>query len=323
MITRSLALLGGPGSGKTTYLGALVDALESERLPGISMSGAAIDTQPQQLLVDPLLNGRYFQQPSTDERLALPLRYALPDGDPQPFVLSVGDYDGEAIERLFNNRIDGWSDEWRVRAEASAFLLMLRPGAFEPLPLLGRAPRGEPPPARERERFGSSPSSVFGPGIVDAEIPARRVVRPDESIRIPIPTVVGLVELLQFIRHARNLAPGERPPLGELRVAVVLSAWDALDERWQARRPAEYARAHASLLVDFLASNFRADDMMMFGLSATGGDLRDEAHREHYLEHPGGYVTWADATGQVQTTSDLALPIRWALFGDAAMRHDP
>lgn len=324
MTTHSLALLGGPESGKTTYLGTLVDALESDRLPNITMSGAARDTRPQQLLVDPLLEGRYPQR-TKGERLSLelPLRYALPDGDPLDFVLAVGDYDGEELERLFNNRIEGWSAEWRARAEASALLLVLRPGVIEPLPLLGRAPRSEPPPARERERFGSSPRSVFGPGLADAEIPQRREIRPEESIRIPIPTVVGLIELLQFVRHARKLAPGERPPLGELRVAVVLSAWDALDDGWKRRPPAEYARAHASLLADFLMSNFRSDDVMLFGLSATGGDLNDAAHRERYRDNPGGIVTWADATGQVQTTSDIALPIRWALFGDAAMRHDP
>jgi hypothetical protein len=64
------------------------------------------------------------------------------------------------------------------------------------------------------------------------------------------------------------------------------------------------------------------EDVMCFGVSATGGDLKDGVHRARYIETPGGSVAWADAQGRVQQRPDLALPLRWALFGDASMRHD-
>lgn len=323
MSARSIALLGGPDSGKSTYLGALADALESGHFDKFKLARLPSDARVLERLTEPLLDGQYPQRTKGERfSLDLPLHYHGPDAAPLEFSLNVGDYDGEEIERLFKNRIDGWSAEWRARAEATALLLILRPDAIVPLPLLGRPSRAEQPARAPRPRYGSDPTTVFGPGLAAEEIPKRRPAEPDEPLRIPIPTVLLLIELLQFIRHARGLAPGERPAPGRFRVALLFSAWDAVDAAWQTRRPADYAVEHVPLLVDFLWSNFQPGDVLHFGLSATAGDLRDERHRERYLEEPRGFVTWGDATGRVQTSADLALPIRWALFGDAAMRDD-
>ena len=324
MSKRTLALLGGPESGKTTYLGALVDALETDKLRGLERIHLPHDTRPLERLTEPLLDGRYPQRTKGERfSLDLALRYRQRGEAALDFSLGVGDYDGEEVERLFKDRIEGWSAEWRARAEASALLLILRPDAIVPLPLLQRRARPEPPPRARRAPFGSDPATVFGPGLAAEEVPTRRRVAPEEPIRIPIPTVLALIELLQFIRHARGLAPGERPAPGGLRVAVMFSAWDALNSSWRTRSPADYLSQHMSLLVDFLWSSFHASDVMHFGLSTTGGDLHDERHRARYLEDPGGFVVWSDATGEVLRSPDLALPIRWALFGDAAMRDDP
>jgi hypothetical protein len=325
MSARMLALLGGPESGKTTYLGALVDALETGSLRGLERIQLPHDTRPLERLTEPLLDGRYPQRTTKGERfsLDLALRYRRRDESPFDFSLNVGDYDGEQVERLFKDRIDGWSAEWRTRSEASALLLMLRPDAIVPLPLLQRRPQPDRPQKERRAPFGSDPTTVFGPGLAAEEVPKRRSAAPDEPIRIPIPTVLALIEMLQFIRHARGLALGERPPTGGLRVAVLFSAWDAIDKSWRTRSPADYLSQHMPLLVDFLWSNFHASDVMHFGLSTTGGDLHDSRHRKRYLKNPGGFIVWSDATGQLQQSPDLALPIRWALFGDAAMRDDP
>lgn len=323
MTARTIALLGGPDSGKTTYLGAFVDALDARTLAGIEKAREPDDARPLARLIEPLLDGHYPPRTAKGERvsLTLPLRYLDPDGPPVEFTLSVGDYAGEEVERLFRDRLDGWSDEWRARAGASALLLILRPDAIAPLPLLRRRTAAEPPSRPAPARFGSDPATVFGPGLASAEVPPRRPAPTEEPLRIP--TMFAVIELLQFIRHARGLSPGERPPPGTLRVAVLLGAWDAADAGWRAGGPANYLSQHMPLLVDFLYSNFGPADVFHFGLSTTGGDLHSEHHRRRYLADPGGFVEYADATGQVRRSRDLALPIRWALFGDAAMRGDP
>jgi hypothetical protein len=321
MTLRTVSLLGGPGSGKSTYLGAVLDELLSEKADRLTIREEAADMAVITQLTEPLLQGEYPTRTAAAQRLACELHLGYRDGRDavEPFTLRVGDYAGEEVERLFNDRVEGWSSQWRSRAGADVLLLALRPAAIVPLPRMGRA---APTPRRPKQAFGADPTSVFGPGLADGEIPERHPAAPDEPIRIPVTTVLAMIELLQFIRHARGLAPGQRPRDGRLRIGVMLTAWDAIATEWQTRPPAAYLAQHVPLLVDFMKSNFLAEDVMCFGVSATGGDLKDGVHRARYIETPGGSVAWADAQGRVQQRPDLALPLRWALFGDASMRHD-
>lgn len=330
----TLALLGGPESGKTTYLGALVDALQSESLPGLKLGSLPADVRAYQSLTEPLLEGRYSQRTKKEERhlLELPLR-ALRNGRLEDVALTVGDYAGEEVEQLFQDRTSGFSPEWHARAGAQGLLLFLRPDALTPLPPLqrreplsdavrwqalgGRSVEQENArPSKTTEATPVRPEHVFGPGVIDEPVgPAP--ARPNDRVRVP--TVLAIIELLQFLRHIRDLAPGERLPPGELRVAILTTAWDAVDRSWRERGPRSFLVEHAPLLDDFLWSNFHEDDVACFGLSSTGGDLRDERYRERYLDDMHGFVGWADLTGKVARSRNIALPIAWVLSGDQAL----
>lgn len=329
-----LALLGGPESGKTTYLGALVDALQSDTLPELKLGALPADARAYESLTEPLLDGRYSQRTKKDERhlLELPLR-AIRNGRVEDISLTVGDYAGEEVEQLFQNRTGGFSPEWRARAEAQGLLLFLRPDALMPLPRLHpnvslgdserwQALRGGPVEgesarsSRVSEATPLRPEHVFGPGVLD-EPTGPLPTRPNDRVRVP--TVLAIIELLQFLRHIRGLAPGERLPSGELRVALLATAWDAVDRGWRERGPRSFLIEQAPLLDDFLWSNFHEDDIACFGLSSTGGDLRDVRYKERYLEDPRGFVEWADITGNVQRSPNIALPIAWLLSGDRAL----
>jgi hypothetical protein len=351
MRSKGLALLGGSESGKTTYLGALSDALEDERIDGLRMDGMPEDARALEQLQEPLLQGRYPQRTKAERhQLELPLVVLPPDPDesahmaqpraplvdePLHFTLRVGDYDGEEVERLFRDRTRGWSAEWRARAQADGLLLFLRSESIRPIP---RAASREVPSEAERWRLlaglelkGSSPApavsgfssdsrgpeSVFGPGLAEEEVPAPPPAQPDDPVVIP--TVLAVVELLQFIRQVRGLAPGEQPARGSFRVALLVAAWDEVDAGWHRRGAAAYLGETLPLLEDFLRSNFHPDDVFRFGLSSTGGDLKDPVYKSRYLEEPGGFITWSDATRQIVRSSDLSIPLKWALFGDRAL----
>ncbi|KYF79629.1 hypothetical protein BE20_44425 [Sorangium cellulosum] len=240
----------------------------------------------------------------------------------------MGDYDGEEVERLFKDRMQGFSPEWRARSGARGLLLFVRPTAMMPLPRLRvdelptdrermlalKANKEQKPRARTRKK--ADPEAAFGPGIQD-QSRHPRVAAPDEPVRVP--TVLAVVELLQFLRHERGLAPGERSSRGEMRIALLASAWDAVDPVWQRSGPAVLFRERAPLLDDFLWSNYHPEDLLHFGLSSTAGDLSDKRYREQYREDPHGFVVWSDASGRILRTRNLALPIEWALFGDEAL----
>lgn len=328
-----LALLGGPESGKTTYLGALVDALEGERLPNVSLRALPADARAFEKLSEPLLEGHYPQRTKEERHvLDLPLR-ATHHGVAKDLTLTVGDYDGEEVERLFMNRTTGFSAEWRARADARGLLLFLRPSALTPLPTLRlrdalpdearwAALRGAPAADEAAHQPGEptarGPEQVFGPGLAE-EATAPPPARPDDPVRVP--TALAVIELLQFLRFARGLAPGERPPPGSFRIAVFISAWDAVDRKWQDQGPGRFLLEQAPLLNDFLWSNFHEEDVHCFGLSSTAGDLRNPQDRERYLEDPHGVVTWTDATSAPRSSRNLALPIAWILFGDRALAN--
>lgn len=340
-IPRALALLGGPESGKTTYLGTLVDALERESLPGLTITALPDDASAWEQLTEPLLEGRYPQRTKA-ERHTLEVGLTIspvPAGHPGVSLaaapaqvhLRMGDYDGEEVERLFRDRTRGWSEEWQARAHASGLLLFLRPPAIHHLPrvsapelseterwewLATRVARAsEPAPAAASRTAG--PEIYFGSSLADFETASPPAARPDDSVRIP--TELAVIELLQFIRHVQGLAPGERPQPGGFRIALLASAWDAVSPEWQARGAAAYLGESLPLLEDFLWSNYHESDVFRFGLSSTGGDLNEPRYRARWQENQSGFVTWTDATGGVVRSSNLAIPVTWALLGDHAL----
>lgn len=340
-----LALLGGPASGKSTYLGALADALEDGRLAQLELVGLPGDARALEHLTEPLLDGHYPQRTKAGQRLDIDAHlraHPAPNSAAAPVdvQLRVGDYDGEEVERLFRDRARGWSDEWRARASADGLLLFLRPRAIRPLVRTGGGDQlseaerwqylagvldtqtARPTPGRPPS-IEDSPEAAFGPGeLLDEEIPAPPPARPGQPVHIP--TVLAVIELLQFMRHARGLAPGERPAPGTMRVAILVAAWDAASE-WHKRGASVYVGETMPLLVDYLWSNFHERDVLCFGLSSTGGDLNDPDYRARYLDDGArGYATWRAGTSNVERSTDLSVPLRWALFGDPALvAQDP
>ncbi|WP_309896694.1 hypothetical protein [Archangium sp.] len=332
-----IALLGGQFTGKSTYLGALVDALQMEKLQHLRLAGLGADARGLQRLAEPLLQGQYPQRTKAGERLSLevPLRTAGSYFEPRSFTLRAGDYDGEELERLFQDRIHGWSPEWKERAHSQGFLLLVRPHAItlppRPQPSAARDEQsrwqllhGEPTSASSVPASGPAPAAPTNPNIVFGalsldEVPPPPRAAPSDPVRVP--TALALIELLQFIRYVRDLSPGERPRNEQerFRIALLITAWDSVDPAWRRAGPATYLSHHLPLLEDFLWSNFLPDDVFRFGLSATGGDLTNPDHNKRYQNDPSGFVEWHDAASGIRQSRDIGLPLYWLIFGDRAL----
>lgn len=323
-----VAVLGGPSSGKTTYMGAVVRALKGNKIAHLELGDLPEHAIAYDRLTSPLAKLE-FPKRTNDEQYALELPLRAKRGETiEDVSLLMGDYAGELVEKLFRDRNQGYSEEWRARAQAAGMLLFVRPEALTPLPRLRVADMSDrdrmlalkataeaPKKVRQKDRPHEDPESAFGPGLQDE--PEQPIIAAPTD-RVKEPTVLAMVELLQFLRHERGLGPGERPKSGTLRIALLASAWDAADIAWQRKGPAAFFAENAPLLREFLWSNHRRDDIMYFGLSSTAGDLNDAEYKKKYRRERSGYVEWSDATGRIHRTKNVTLPIEWALFGDEA-----
>ena len=324
---RQISLLGGVGSGKSTWLGALLDGLDGGRSPALTVEKLPEDTSGVNELTDPILDGRFPQRTELSHKS--PVEIQLGTHHPllkrENFNLGLSDYSGEELDILFSDRA-GWSSQWKRRAQSDVLLVFVRPSVAVAIPrlLVGKTPDDaarwqhlkEPtaggrslPPLGPVQKLPRPPASE----AADIE-----VARPGDPVKVP--TSLELVEIIQFIRHGRGLAPGELPPPGSLRVVLVITAWDMLPPQVQARGPAEILADTVPLLEEYIQTNFNPLDVFRFGLSAVGGDLNNPTYSESFRDNPQGYVTWVDVGGHIQRANDIALPLYWGLFGEVAWR---
>lgn len=330
---RNIALLGAQFSGKSTYLGALGYALKAKMLTHLHLAGLDTDARGLQRLAESLHHGRYPQRTKAGERhdLVVPLRTAGDHFGSETFTLRAGDYDGEEVDRLFRDRLREWTSEWRQRALATGFLLLIRPGDTTRAPRLHTSPIPDDMTRWRllRERGAASASALkpvpephrsenFFGQIQLEEAPPPPHATPTDPVSIPVE--LPLIELLQFIRNVRELPPGQRPRKDEerFRIALLVTAWDAVSPEWRQAGPAAFLSHHFPLLDDYLWSNFLPDDVFRFGLSATGGDLKDATYSEAYMDDPSGFVEWLDPLQGIRESRDIGMPLYWVLYGDRA-----
>jgi hypothetical protein len=299
-MSRSFAVLGLPHAGKSVWLGRVWHAVNQERRQ-LRKRGAIADLEPLRILGDPLEEGRFPDRTSREAppSFVAPLRWMGPPAE--DLDLHVADYNGEELNAIWRRDTRAWSEDWDKRANADGLVVVVRADRVR----RSLSSRVVVPAARGDDRA----RRLFPDAQPDFDAP---------SDLGSAPTAVELVELLQMIRHVRGLSPGQIP--NGWRLAIVLSAWDAIDPALQELGPRNFLRHELGLLDDLLATNFETRDVRVFGLSAVGGDLGDKRYLRTFEagevdDH--GWLCW-DADG-VRTHRDITLPIGWLLLGDRAL----
>jgi hypothetical protein len=134
----------------------------------------------------------------------------------------------------------------------------------------------------------------------------------EELSSIQTPTQVVLVDWLQFLGRAYRAREGR----SRLRVGIVVSAWDMVPHEQQSFGAEPWLTENLPLLAQFIAANDESFEFAHFGVSTTGGDLKaDRVFRQKYLEgepREAGYVFHC-LGGKVQRSTDLTLPVAWAV----------
>jgi len=126
------------------------------------------------------------------------------------------------------------------------------------------------------------------------------------------PTQVILSELLRFLEL--TLIP--QPDGGLPRVAVVISAWDMLNDEDSAKGPRAFLASEFPLFAGRLKGTSKLG-IEVFGVSIVGGDFVEEEFKKKYLKgdpNAAGYVV-VDKPSGAEKIVDISLPLAWLMDG--------
>ena len=288
MKARSIMLIGGPDSGKTNYSLCLCKALDSGHGKLVAPSLPDDITYIEELYAH-LLQGSFA--PRSDRNLdegrrdfVIPIAQSeIPETRLAQIV--VPDVSGELWKKAVETSelSSDWMDQLKQSDSALLFVRILSDQNVSPL-----------------DWVTADRLLKLEPNIGDEE---------SENI----PTQILLFELLRFLEHTLKPANDGSHP----RVAILVTAWDLLDEERSAAGPKAYLQVEFPLFAGRL-KDARKLDVNVFGVSAAGGDLdNDEAFRNDYLDgklDDAGYIV-TEAEGEIVKINDLTLPLSW-LIGD-------
>jgi hypothetical protein len=294
--SRSVLLVGVQDAGKTNFLSRLWLKLDAG--DGIlAKAGLPSDLDYLKAGGDYLLKGEFAPHTPHDvhDKTEIPVKSTLAGKE---FLgnLVVPDLSGEQVLAVFRTR--KWSDEWETKIQAGCGCLMfIRVDSKELIAPLD---------------WLNCSSQLGGPAV--AASPEK-----DDEDKAKPPTQVVLVDWLQFLRKAftEKVSGTYRPRSG-----IVVSAWDLAPADQKQAGPEAWIASNLPLLSQFIRTNGEDFIFSYFGVSATSGDFEaDPDFKASYLSgdpRTAGEVVHK-LTGNIETSSDMTLPVAWALgLADAA-----
>lgn len=282
-----IMLIGGPDSGKTNYLGRLWQKLIAKD-GELRAPKAPKDIVYVEEALNHLLQGEFA--PRTDKNIEEGERdfcvpVVLADGS-NNVELVVPDVSGE----LWKNAIENvelpaeWMDQLNNSSGALLFIRVLSKLNIEPLDWV-------------TSRALLSHSGGDGSSEDHA-----------------MPTQVVLCELLRLL----EIELGKQGS-GKARVAVVVTAWDLLDEETANQGPEAFLKKQYPIFSGKLSDTEL--DIRVFGVSILGGDLGDEDFKREFLRgglSTAGYSVGVGEEGEVSRSNDVSAPLAWVVEGISA-----
>ena len=284
MNVRSVILIGGPDAGKTNFIGRLWIALRAGE------GALRASEMPEQIeyveqVVEHLHKGEFAPRTSqnmssSDGRVVIPI--CLKDSEGAEISnLIVPDVSGEVWKRVVETgELDpAWTTQLKSAAGALIFVRVLSSLNVNP------------------------PDWVASAGLMSHREDA---VQPNE-----MPTQVMLCEFLRLL----ELTMSERSASNRPRIAVVVTAWDLLDEERSSAGPQAYLKSEYPLFFGRLA-DLDHFDVMVFAMSIVGGDLEgDREFCDRFLDsdiHSTGFLRIGDR-GETVVHDDMTLPVAWVI----------
>lgn len=290
MTTRGIILIGGPDTGKTNFIARLWVALQT-RSGMLIPSGTPDEIKYIEDVVSYLHQGSF--PPRTDQNLeADKASITIPLGleralEEEIAKLVIPDISGEIWKRAVETT--ELAPEWMAQLEDAVGVLLF----VRVLSDLNVNPLDWVNAAKLMKHLGLMEHQGDN-------------ARPDK-----MPTQVMLCEFLRFLElKLHDRVDGRKP-----RIAVIITAWDLLDNNRSAAGPRAYLQEEYPLFAGRLADLDRFD-VAIFATSIVGGDLRaDEEFRKELLNsdfESVGFVRF-DHDGAVKEVNDFTLPVAWVI----------
>jgi hypothetical protein len=247
-------LVGGPGSGKTSYLGALWSTVQNAAPDATPRLSAGMPPRTGYLIAaeTALMGGRSVGRTNRDTGERVKLDLILGGGEAS---IHYTDLAGETLNSVLLER-KAPEDLVSDLQDSNALMLFIHPNEVRSSPTIAEG-------ARLERSLGEHVEN--NPLVESGDV----VVAGDKQIWADANSAIHLVELLQVCIELSD-AEGEVRP-----IAVIVSAWDLIDpsEGWGHVKPADWLASQMPLLQQFLDSNRALHPWRAFGVSAQGFDF--------------------------------------------------
>jgi hypothetical protein len=234
---RTIAMLGLPRTGKSTYLGALWRLVQDTEVPAIWEVDFQGDRSHINMLADQVSAGIEIERTEVDTTEGFQLEVGFA-GD-HSARLDIPDLSGEATRELVEKRV--WRKSLADTVQrAYAVMLFVHPDTLA-LPI----------PAN----FGVD-DAPEGDEVTD-------------ELEFTVEDACTAAKLIELLENVIDL----RPDLWPIRIAVIISAWDRVNGD---RTPSDWLEERLPGVAGILTSNPNQVHAAVYGVSAIGGRLPND-----------------------------------------------
>ena len=286
----TVAFLGLPRTGKSTYLGALWQLAQDPDERTIVERDVAGDRSYLQELGDQVALGTEIgrTEVASSEGMRLTLGFGQRD-----ITVDIPDLGGETLRLLVEDRV--WHSQLEnTIASSNAMLFFLHPEKLRLPMAIGIAD--------DILAGFESPRGARG-----AEPANRQEPEPRTERELPQFENAAACTVAQCIDALENILWYKRTRW-PIRVVIVISAWDTVDGSLS---PTEWLKDRAPALDGFATANTDMLEWSVYGVSAQGGSLPDD--REKLLAR-GAVRERVYAVNPRGEAVSLAEPLRWVLW---------
>lgn len=295
-----IIFVGLPSSGKTTFLAALWDSINTKG------SNKELELDNLKDCENEYLNFirrewlKYSSVTRTNNTMLQATSMNLKDSsNGEKFTINIPDIKGETFRDQFSTR--EWSDEYKkIIDDVNGLVLFITPKDKNARPqLLRDAIRAE----RDLHKALKVANTIIEPSKV-MEV-TEQSYKENKFIAYShehTPSQVKLVDFLQMLHYQKNFD-------NAVKLSVVVSAWDTIPET--TITPEDWVKNHLPLLHQYISCNDDLYDPKYFGVSAQGGDYDLEQDMDILYEIKPIDRVKVKVNNEIK--KDISLPITWII----------